>query len=217
MATIDTSLIQKQKQTPLYVSIFFTLIVILITGFLSFITLKSERYISETSSTILSLQSSIDERLNDPLIETYQNYQRQKDIFDTLAYRSQIPTFVQHLKRNFLRQWLDAKWFSYRDGKISLPVEWRTDERWFWFEKVEKFLHEYPLRADRLLSIEPVTLFSWHDTIRFIFNWELLDEKIVNSNIEQEKLEKEALQENVWQEWESTSNDLNNVSPDENN
>jgi hypothetical protein len=59
--------------------------------------------IAEMDAEIANLDSSIKEIQSDPLVMIYGTYTKHKTFLDDKSKQSQIPLFVSHLRKNFIK------------------------------------------------------------------------------------------------------------------
>jgi len=132
---------------------------------------------TELQEQISVLDSSISEIEGKPNIQTYRLYEKNKNILSQFSCRSQISTYVSHLKNNASKYFISAKWFSYADWKITTDLSASTDTNGTSYEKIVTFLKEYPIGENSLFDIEAVESFDGFDRINFPWSF------ILNQNI----------------------------------
>ncbi len=162
---VDTTFYKNKKSMNFYFALGFLLIVILGTLGLYFYNSNVIRTTSELESEISRIEKSIDEVQSDPLVTIYNVYSQNKKLLDTKALESQIPLFVSHLKKNFIKYWVEAKGFAYTWGEITTSLSNQTTDNGYAFEKVVRFLREYPQDEKALFDINMIESFEGYDRI----------------------------------------------------
>ena len=167
MSAVDTQFYKKKNTTTFYVAISFLSLAILTTIALYLYVGKIESENIETQTSISQIDDWIQAIQEDELVEVYRIYEKHKVFLETLSSRSQIPGIISHLKKNFAKYNVDAKGFNYSEWIVSLKLSAQKDDSGFAYEKVVKFLREYPNDENARFDIKPISSFIWYDRINY--------------------------------------------------
>jgi len=170
MATLNTEFYKKKKQTKLYLSALFLLCIIILTAALFLYTKNLESKNTELQAQISQRENSIAEISLDPNVQTYSLYQSNKNLLNKLSYESRVSSFVDHLKKNFLKFGISGKWFSYSNGKVVVAMSAETTDEYA-YQKIIRFLNGYRSDEKATFMIEPITNYTWYDEITFEWNY----------------------------------------------
>lgn len=167
MSAVDIKFYEKKKSQSFYTALFLFLLVITITGVLYYYSYTQNNTLQTYKTTLTQVEKSISEIQKDEKIQIYSIYAENKDVFRQLAEWSKIPSMINHLKRVFSIQWVNYSWFSYRDGKATTELSLETNDSWYAYEKLTKFLKNYRGNEEALFTIGQISSFSWYDRINF--------------------------------------------------
>lgn len=167
MATIDAQYYKKKQWVFFYVAIIFFFCVVLWTVILFLYNSMLRGKIETLDADISQYEQSISDLEADPRIEASQKYNQHKSFFERSSYGSQVPLFVNHLKRLSLKYGIESKGFTYKDSTIDTQMSSKSDERGYAYEKVTRLLREYPNSDDALFEITPTWNYSGYDIINF--------------------------------------------------
>lgn len=167
MSAVDVKFYEKKKSQMFYVSISLFLFVAILTGGLYYYSYTLSKTLQDNESTLQQVQSSISEIEEDQTMQIYSTYAQNKNLFLQLAEGSKIPSMVNHLKRVFAIQGVSYDGFSYSDGKVQTDVSLETNDAWYAYEKVTKFLSNYRANDEALFSIDQIPNFSGYDRMNF--------------------------------------------------
>jgi len=170
MATLNTEFYKKKKQTNLYLSVVFLICIIVLTATLFFYTKTLETKNTELQSQINERDTSISEISQDPNIQAYTLYQKNKNLLDKLSFESRVSSFVDHLKKNFLKFGVTGEGFSYSNGQVTVAMKAETTDEYA-YQKVIRFLNGYSSDEKASFTIEPITTYTWYDEITFEWNY----------------------------------------------
>ncbi len=173
MSAVDTQFYKKKKQTSLLLAIIFLFFVIGLSFGLYFYEKRIKNENREIRESISKLDSWIQAVQQDKLVEVYRNYEKHKKVLEMLSSRSQIPTLVLHLKKNFAKYGIDARGFNYNEGVVSTNLSAQTNETGYAYEKIVKFLREYPQDPNARFKIQPISSFTWYDRINYSLDFVL--------------------------------------------
>jgi len=167
MSAVDTKFYEKKKSSTFITSCVFLTLVVIITGAMYFFNSKVDWEITSLEAKKTRLDSSVEEIQKDPQVQIYKIYQGNKEIFDQYEKRSQIPLFVSHLKKQFLKYDISATGFQYSDGKVNTDLSAGTNETWFAYEKIVRMMDEYSADEKAIFEMQTTGSFSWYDRINF--------------------------------------------------
>ncbi|NDK10168.1 hypothetical protein GW846_05325 [Candidatus Gracilibacteria bacterium] len=170
---VDTKFYKDKKSINFYLSLGFLAVVILATLGLFFYNNSIDNNIVEMDAEIANLEKSIDDVQSDPLVMIYGIYSKHKSFLDEKSKQSQIPLFVSHLRKNFIKYSIDATGFSYSEGELTIELSNQTTDNGYAYEKVVKFLREYPQDEKSLFDIDDVESFEGYDKIGYSANFVL--------------------------------------------
>lgn len=167
MSAIDTKFYEKKRKNTLYFSLWFFLFVFLITGGIYTYNISLENKISRWDKQLENIKESISELEQNPEIEAYSLYERNKELIAKKSCESRITTFITHLKRNAGKYSLAAKGFSYSRGEISTEISASSDEGQSAYEKIVNFLDVYPQEENAFFDIHHIWVYDGYDRINF--------------------------------------------------
>ncbi len=174
MSAVDTNFYEKKRARSFYVSLVLFFIVLATTLGLYLYTKNVEKNNIEVRSQISTLTSSIEEIEKDKNIQVYSIYSRHKELLDRLWEWSKIPSMIVHLKKIFDIHEIKYKWFAYSDGVVQTDLSLETNDSWYAFKKLWKFLTNYrALDENALFDIEQIPNFTWYDRMNFSAQFKL--------------------------------------------
>lgn len=114
-------------------------------------------------------------------IVAYNLYKKNKWVFDLIARKSQIPTFIKHLRRTYINYNMKINGFSYSNWDLSTKINIDTDTAEktynYWVErfsdmklaymKTINLLNLYNTTDSNLFVLDKVTQFSWYKNMSF--------------------------------------------------
>jgi len=170
---INANFYKKKKTRGIYFSIVFLLIVIVGTIALSFYNKNLDGENKNLLEEISTRETSIKKLKKNKNIEAYHIYNMNRKVLDTLAEKSKIPTFIEHILRTMIHYDLTFENFSYIDGGLTLGVIAKTNEKGLAYSKVIKFIDQYNKSKKWLFYLGEIENFSGQDSIKFQANFTL--------------------------------------------
>lgn len=167
MSAVDTNFYERKKTNTFYWAVVFLVCVIALTWGLYYYSYTLSDEITNNTTTLSQLESSISEIQQDEKVQLYSVYAQNKVIFDTLAAQSKIPSMINHLIRVFAIQGIEYKGFDYSNGQAQIDLSLETNDSGYAYEKVIKFLNTYRENEEALFTISQVSNFDWYDKIDF--------------------------------------------------
>lgn len=104
---------------------------------------------------------------NNEELQVYALLEANKKSLDLLKKRSQIVSYVQHLKWIARAYDLEISWFQMDWWVIRTQVEAKSDDLWVSYKKIVHFMKAYKENKKALFDIEPIKTFRWYDNLRF--------------------------------------------------
>ncbi len=195
---IDNNFYKNKKIKDFYFSLGFLLFTLIITislfAYNSSIKSTNEELkleIERINKEIISLEEKKNKTNNNyknkDYITAYNIYSKNTLVFDMLAKKSQIPSFIRHLRQTYRNYNIKFTWFSYSNGVVSTSVNVETDKiKTFYndwkrrypdmklaYMKIINFLNLYNNIDNNLFRSGKVTQFSWYDNMSFNVVFEL--------------------------------------------
>ncbi len=172
MSAVDTQFYQNKKKSSFFLSLGFFILSLVITGGLF---LYNNSLIDDNDALngeIQNLEAAIEETRSQPNIQAYSIYERHAKILETMQYQSQIPLFVTHLKKAFLRYRVQATWFSYTDGEVTTDIATQTNDSSPAYAQISNFIEWYRTDEDSLFDLLPIERFEGYDRVssQAVFN-----------------------------------------------
>lgn len=173
MPELDSKFYQKKKSNTFYIALGFFVLIVCTTAGLFFYTSNIHQKSIETQQKIDQLSGAIANMKSDSEIQIYSMYEQNKGFFERLTQYSQIPSFVNHLKKHFAKHDLEAKGFDYQNGNVTVSLSVQTNESGFAYQKIVKFIEEYSIDESARFTIDEISSFSWYDRINYTGNFTL--------------------------------------------
>lgn len=167
MSAVDTKFYDKKKQKMLYVSVVFFIFVLLLTGGLYVYNMQLSKANAAGKSELSKIESSIFELEAVDNIQTYKLFKRNQKFLEKANCRSQIPSFITHLRRNFVKYGLEAKGFVLSEDSVSTDISVNSSDTEKAYQKISKFLTQYPEAESSLFSLNHIGDYNWYDRIKF--------------------------------------------------
>ncbi len=176
-----------EKRLYSAISIFIALLVVTI--WIYFYNNKIVEENKKLKEDLVTVDAYIEQLENDEQVKIYNIYSKNKDKFDLISKKSDIPSFLEHLEKLYYNNNLKFKWFSLYDWKISVWVIADSDKKEVLYrnekpvykkektdyEKVYDFLSRYETYNERIFKIKDINKFIWWDEIKFNIIFELED------------------------------------------
>ncbi len=99
---------------------------------------------SVTDSEVKKIESSIAQLEAVDNIQSYKLFKRNQNFLKRMHCRSQVASFITHLRRTFTKYGFDAKGFSLADESVTTDISVASTETEKAYQKILKFLEEYP-------------------------------------------------------------------------
>ena len=126
----------------------------------------------DTQTGITRLESSIDKLKADENIKAYSVYTANKQIFDQLSERSQVPKFITSVKKTLQNKSLNIDNLSYSNGVVSVRVEAASDDRKA-YAKLVKFLQDYRADESAIFDLGLVESVTGQEDLKFAIDFTL--------------------------------------------
>ena len=159
----------------LYASIWFFILVILLSAFLYYYNSSISTNIQELNSQIEERNKSIEELKNDKKIIVYELINKNQQILDKYKKESQIPDFIDELDRVWRDYSITLNWFSYTKWSVSSSAVATKTIKNDAYIKVSDFLRDYRTNSWSMFDVDFVNSFQWDSTIWFNLKFSLKD------------------------------------------
>jgi len=156
-----------------YFSLAFLIVSLIVTVLLFLYVEKLEEETASLESTISQIDDSITELTGDPNIQIFKTYEKNKGLLEKLTYESRVSSFVNHMKKNFIKYGVSWKWFSYANGKAWVSMSAETNDNGYAYEKVVNFIRWYEADEKALFDLSTISIFTWYDEIKFAGEYKL--------------------------------------------
>lgn len=171
MSAVDTNFYKEKKKSMFYFSLWFLFVSILVTILLYVYVSKINTEVTTVSENITQIDTSISELNNNPEIQIYNIYERNKGVLEKLAYESRVTSFVSNLKKNFTKYNVLGEWFAYSNWQVGIAMSAKTNDGGYAYEKVVDFIKGYNADEKALFELDTIGIFKWYDEIEFAWKY----------------------------------------------
>jgi len=167
MSAVDTSFYEKKKTQTFYLALWFLIFTLCATWGLYYYGNTLWEKIDENAANINQLETAISKIQEKEKVQIFSTYAQNETIFSDLSEKSKIPSMINHLIRIFNIQDIQYRWFNYSDGRAEVALSIETNDAWYAYEKVTKFLKTYRENEEARFDVAQISEFTWYDRMNF--------------------------------------------------
>ena len=170
---VETSYYTQKKDRNFVLSVIFLVIIIIVSaliyGWIWYFSSKN----TELTKDIASVTARVKALEMDKKLQILDLVRINKNTLDTLAKRSQITTYINHLKTISGQYDLRLEWFNFANGNISTKAILKDNEKGLAFIKLATFIDEYRKDKGNPFSLSFINAVNWQDQIEVTLNFKL--------------------------------------------
>jgi ABC-type Na+ efflux pump permease subunit len=170
---VETSYYTQKKDRNFLLSIIFLVFVILISSLLYgwqwYLGSKNQ----ELTKEIATITAKVKALEMDKKLQILDLVRVNKTTLDTLAKRSQITSYIEHLKSISGQYDIIFEWFNFANGAISTKWILKDNEKWLAFVKLATFIDEYRKNKDVPFNLSFINAVNWQDQIEVTLTFKL--------------------------------------------
>ena len=154
-------------------SMFFLIIVILLTIAMNFYNNSIKNDIENIKSEISVIESSIKDVEKDKKIQIYSLLELNANVIDAYKKNNKITRYINHMNVIQAKYDLVFKWFTFSNWELSTSVEIISDNKAIAYQKTRDFLRDYRRDKKALFDLDFVNQITWMDDMKFKVNFKI--------------------------------------------
>lgn len=172
-------MITKKLDYTFFISLILLIIAILINTWVYSYNYYTNKNIDDLKSKIEESKKAISNIKNNERIKTYFLLEQNKNNIVILDKKSNIISYIEHLKVIKSKYYLNFTWFNYTDLKITTNA-WveNKDFNSLWnnslaYIKVTNFIEKYRMDKESKFKLPFINVINWQSEIKFDINFEV--------------------------------------------
>ncbi len=162
---VETTYYTQKKDRFFFISVLTLIIVIVLSFGLFWTNWYIEGKNAELWTEIANLDTSIKVLKQDKKIQIYDLIEANKWTLKNLKAKSQITTFIKHIKSLIYTYNMNLQKFDYANGIVTTQAVFNRDDKWFAYLKLAKFISEYRSKPENIMNLLFINSVTWQDQI----------------------------------------------------
>lgn len=162
---VETGYYTQKKDRLFFISIIVLVTIIVLSLGLFWTNWYVESKNTQLWTEIADLNTSIKVLKQNKKIQIFDLIEANKWTLKTLKAKSQITTFIKHIKSLTYTYGMTLQKFDYAGWVVTTQATFNRDNKWFAYLKLAKFISEYRSKPENIMNLLFINSVIWQDQI----------------------------------------------------